>query len=83
MSRAAFLKSFPAGDKKVTLPQQIHIKLINLKPYNRKSFKTLMATAEEYISQANQIDYDDCGKKVLCLLASKKKGKKVFLFLTN
>lgn len=37
--------------------------------------KTLMSTADEYLSQANHIDYDDCGKKTLCLLASKKKAE--------
>jgi hypothetical protein len=34
----------------------------------------MMTTADEYIVQANHIDYDDCGKKALCLLAAKKKG---------
>ena len=34
----------------------------------------MMATADDYITQANHIDFDDCAKKTLCLLAAKKKG---------
>ena len=43
----------------------------------------MMATADDYITQANHIDFDDCAKKTLCLLAAKKKGieSSCFLFI--
>ena len=36
----------------------------------------------EYAQYANTLDYDDCGKKLLCKLAGKKKGKLSSCFFT-